>query len=72
MTDNEKMNFVWNFAKMLADEGDTFFTSGNTNHDYEFITSLIKSQGYWAGTSLRYFFDEDYNLLRTEERMFGK
>ena len=66
-----KLDFVWNFTKMLADYGDIFFTCGDTSKDYSVITGTIESQGYWCGVKVRYYFDKEYNLLHTEERKFG-
>ena len=67
----KNLDFVHNFAKILASEGDMFFTSGDTNADARMIRGTIRQQGYWAGTSVRYFFDQDFNLVRTEPRQFG-
>lgn len=66
-----KRDFVRQFQETLADGGDMFFSSGDIKQDYYTIINTIDSQGYWAGTSLRYFFGSDYKLLRTEERRFG-
>lgn len=67
-----KKKFVEDFIELLEDEGDMFFSCGDVNSDYKLITETIKSQGYWAGNSLRYYFDEDIKTLeRTEERSFA-
>lgn len=66
-----KKDFVKRFEEMLADEGDMFFTSGDVSIDYNNIRNTIYTQGYWAGNRLRYYFDADFNLIRTEERRFG-
>lgn len=71
MASKMKTEFVLNFSNILADEGDMFFTSGSVEKDYQSIVGTIKSQGYWSGVELRYFFDEDLNFIRTEERRFG-
>ena len=71
MASKMKTDFVLNFAQILADEGDMFFSSGDVEQDYDNITTTIKSQGYWAGNSVRYFFDKDWNFEGVQPRMFG-
>lgn len=66
-----KREFVKRFVNMLAEEGDTFFSSGDVRQDYYTIVNTIDTQGYWAGIRLRYYFDSAYELLNTEERRFG-
>lgn len=63
--------FVDNFCEVLENNGDMFFSCGDVVQDMELIKSTIDTQGYWSGFELRYYFDEDYNLLNTEERRFG-
>lgn len=65
------MSRLNNFLTALSNNGDMFFTSGNKKQDLSNIEATIANQGYWAGISLRYFFDKDLNLIRTEERTFG-
>jgi hypothetical protein len=67
-----KTDFILAFSTILGEHGDMFFSTGNIDQDYSLIEGTIKSQGYWAGTRLRYFFDEDFRLTKTEERVFGK
>lgn len=67
----EKSDFLLNFSQILADNGDMFMTSGNVESDYNFITEVIKRQGYWSGTGLRYYFDDDLTFTGTKERRFG-
>lgn len=67
----EKSDFLLNFCQTLADNGDMFMTSGNAESDYNFIVEVIKRQGYWSGTGLRYHFDENLNFIGTQERKFG-
>lgn len=71
MNQFDKGQFILAFAQILADEGDMFFSSGSIDEDYSLIEGTIKSQGYWAGNKLRYYFDDDFRLIRTEERKFG-
>jgi hypothetical protein len=71
MASKMKTDRVLNFASTLSLEGDMFFTSGSVEKDYKIITETIKAQGYWAGNRVRYYFDEDMVLLKTEERVFG-
>lgn len=53
------------------DSEDAFFTTGSADEDLEMVTGVIRVQGYWAGVRFRYFFDEDFNLIKMEERRFG-
>lgn len=67
----EKTQFVLNFAQILGDNGDMFFTSGDVEDDYNTIVGTLMAQGYWSGSNFRYFFDKDFNLTGIEERRFG-
>jgi hypothetical protein len=60
-----KQNIV---NKVLDVIDDIFFSTGNINKDYDIITQTIKQQGFWAGVSYRYYFDDKYNLVKTESR----
>lgn len=71
MASKKKTEFVLNFAQLLADEGDMFFSSGDVDKDYEIIVSTIKNQGYWAGTSVRYMFNKELQFEGVQQRMFG-
>ena len=71
MTIKDKKAFVENFVELLADGGDMFFSSGAVEQDYYNITTTIKNQGYWAGTSVRYFFNDKLEFEGVQERMFG-
>lgn len=64
-------DFVARFEEVLAQGGDMFFSSGDPDADMSLIRGTILSQGYWAGTSVRYYFDKDFNLTGTQERVFG-
>lgn len=59
------------FLQALEDHGDYYISTGDTQQDIRMIEERIAFQGYWAGNELRFFFDKDFNLLRTEERRFG-
>jgi hypothetical protein len=48
--------------------GEYYFSYGSIKKDYEFITSVLKSQGYWAGVNYRLYFDDSLNLINIEER----
>lgn len=71
------VNFVEDFCQVLDDGGDMFFGMDGGDQDAEMIIATIKRQGYWAGVSLRYFFDMELlekriiKLLSTQERSFG-
>lgn len=71
MASKMKTDFVLAFATILGEEGDMFFSCGDVEKDYDIIVSTIKQQGYWAGTAVRYMFDEDMNFEGVQQRMFG-
>lgn len=71
MAKSTKEEFVEKFEEILSNEGDMFFSCGDTDQDYDIIVGTIKRQGYWAGTSLRYMFDEKLNFEGVQQRMFG-
>ena len=56
------------FIDALEEHGEFFFSLGSTKEDYNYITSVIKQQGYWSGTSYRLYFDNDLNLISVENR----
>lgn len=59
------------FTGVISDNGDMFFSTGDERSDYDSVLDTIETQGYWAGNSLRYFFDDELNLIKTEARSFG-
>ena len=61
-------NKLKKFIDALDSYGEYFFSNGSIKKDYEFITSVINSQGYWAGVSYRLYFDSDFNLTHVEDR----
>ena len=56
------------FLEALDDYGEYFFSNGSIKKDYEFVTGILKAQGYWSGTSYRLYFDDNMNLVNVEER----
>lgn len=60
------------FIDTLEENGDQFFSCDDAIADLINVETVLKYQGYWSGVSLRYYFDKDFNLLRTEERKFGR
>ena len=70
MASKMKTDFVLSFSQILADEGDMFFSSGDVEQDYNNITDTIENQGYWAGTSVRYFFNDKLEFEGVQPRMF--
>lgn len=67
-----KEKFLAEFNSLLDLEGDMFFSTGDVDEDYSIVEGTIKSQGFWSGNRVRYYFDDDLKFLRTEERSFGK
>jgi hypothetical protein len=65
------MSKLEKFLNTLNKYGDMFFSNGDEKENLKTISKVIEYQGYWAGLRLRYYFDKDFNLLRTEERKFG-
>jgi len=66
-----RKEFVMKVVNALWGEGDMFFGTGSVKKDYELILSTLRSQGYWAGNRMRYYFNEEADLIRVEERQFG-
>lgn len=61
-------NKLMKFLEVLEDYGEYFFSNGSIKKDYETITSILKVQGYWAGTSYRLYFNDNMDLINVEER----
>lgn len=60
------------FLEAIHDNGDMYFyVPGQERAALVQIEGVIALQGFWSGLKLRYYFDKDFNLLRTEERVFG-
>ena len=64
-------NKLIKFCEALDEYGEYFFSSGNVKQDYEQVTSVLKAQGYWSGTTYRLYFDEDFNLTSVQEKSYG-
>ena len=56
------------FFDVLDDYGEYFFSLGSAKEDYKHITGILKSQGYWSGTSYRFYFDSNMDLVNVESR----
>lgn len=67
----KSQELVDKFTETLSEYGDMFFSTGNADTDADQIKAIIAHQGYWAGGSVRYFFDGEFNLVGLEERRFG-
>lgn len=61
-------NKLMKFLQVLEDYGEYFFSNGSIKKDYEFVTGILKAQGYWAGTSYRLYFNDNFDLINVEER----
>lgn len=59
---------IMKFLEALEDYGEFFFSSGNVKEDYNTITGVLKSQGYWAGTRYRLYFNNNLDLVSVENR----
>lgn len=56
------------FMEALDSYGEMFFSNGSMKKDYEYITSILKVQGYYSGCKYRFYFNEDFDLINIEER----
>ena len=56
------------FYETLENFGEYFFSQGSMKKDYELITNVLQAQGYWAGTEYRLYFDNDWDLIKVENR----
>ena len=56
------------FLSVLEEYGEYFFSWGNTKKDCEYVTTILKTQGFFSGTNYRFYFDNDLNLIKVEER----
>ena len=56
------------FLAALDDYGEVYFSSGKIKDDYEQIKAVLNYQGFWSGVYCRLYFDENFNLIRVEEK----
>ena len=56
------------FMEILEEYGEMFFSNGSIKKDYEYITSILKFQGYYSGCRYRFYFNENFDLVKVEER----
>ena len=56
------------FMEALEDYGEMYFSQGSIKKDYEYIASILKFQGYYSGCRYRLYFNEDFDLIKAEER----
>lgn len=59
--------FVALFLETLNDYGDEYFGEP----DFEDIAERFKTQGYWAGSSVRYYWNELTASFDVRPRVFG-
>jgi len=59
---------VIKFINTLEEYGDMYFSQGSIKKDYEYITNILKFQGYYSGCGYRYYFNENFDLIKVEER----
>lgn len=59
---------VKKFIQTLGAYGDAYFSQGSIKKDYEYITIILNLQGYYSGCEYRYYFNEDFDLIRLEKR----
>lgn len=68
MTDKFKLA---KFKNILEEEGEMFFSSGSDKTDLQNIERTLEAQGYWAGVKYRYYFTDNFDLEKVEERKWG-
>lgn len=56
------------FLEVLGYYGEFFYSFGDVKTDYNYITNILKSQGYWSGTNYRFYFDNNLKLKNVEGR----
>ena len=61
-------NKLMKFLQVLEDYGEYFFSNGSIKKDYEYIKSILEVQGYYSGTSYRFYFNDNFDLIDVEER----
>ena len=59
---------VLKFMNTLEEYGEMFFSNGSVKKDYEYITNVLKAQGYYSGCRYRLYFNKDFDLIKVEER----
>lgn len=59
---------VEKFIKVLKEYGEFYFTQGNIKDDYEYITRVLKAQGYYSGCKYKLYFNKSFDLIKVEER----
>lgn len=69
---NKKGEFVKEFERIMEDNGEILFLTGDEDLDYNHIVGHIKfNGGYWAGVDCRYHFDENLKITHVTPRRFG-
>lgn len=66
-TKEEQVN---RFIEELNKEGESYFSTGDYEQDYEHITGVLKLQGFWSGVYNRYYFSDELYLVNVTERQF--
>lgn len=56
------------FINTLDMYGDMYFSQGSIKKDYKYITSILKYQGYFSGCAYRYYFNDNFDLIKIEAR----
>jgi hypothetical protein len=54
--------------QLMEYTGQTYISSGDEHWDYMNIISTVSQQGYWSATALRLYFDDKFNVVKTERR----
>lgn len=59
---------VQRFIRELESNGELYFSTGDTEQDYNHITGLLKQQGYWSGARDRFYFSDELHLVNITSR----
>ena len=59
---------VMKFINTLEEYGEIYFPQGSVREDYNYIKNILDFQGYYSGCEYRFYFGENFDLIKTEEK----
>ena len=59
---------VLKFMEALEEYGEMYFSQGSVRKDYTYIKNILNFQGYYSGCEYRLYFNENFDLIKVEER----
>jgi hypothetical protein len=63
-----KKEFIQSFNNILNSNSEYFYTLGSIKKDYEYITGILKHQGYYSGVYSRFYFNDKLILIDVKDR----